>query len=200
MSLATVNAPFATVPFSPSSAQVAAVSSRRKRPLSSNSRARSFTVCPGSSTSSVGVTCRCAGAPCAGLALASSTASPVTALACFEPIAYTASLDTKKMRPRETAAPARICSGVPSEPQQLLTLFGSSTSLSISPRSACGRMMKKRPVVGADVDLAVGQHGRRLLRGAERQVPQLLAGVDVEGFQVRAVVDLIEARAVDERR
>ena len=50
------------------------------------------------------------------------------------------------MRPRETAAPPRICSGVPSDPQQLFVLSGSSTSLRISPRSACGRTMKNLPL------------------------------------------------------
>jgi hypothetical protein len=49
------------------------------------------------------------------------------------------------MRPRDTAAPPRICSGVPSDPQQLFVLAGSSTSLSTSARSAPGRTMKKLP-------------------------------------------------------
>ena len=142
-SLAAVNVPSWTVPDSPSSDQ-AALASRRKRPLSSNSLARRFTLCPGVSTNSVGITWRCVGGPsplCAG----SSAAQPVRDFACREPIAYTASLDTKKMRPREMAAPARICSGVPSDPQQLFVLAGSSTALKISARSGCGRMIKNFP-------------------------------------------------------
>ncbi len=112
--------------------------------MSSNSRALSCTFWPGVSTSSVGVTCTCAGAPVptsAGV----FTARPVGVVARRAPMAYTASLDTKKMRPRETAAPASTCSGVPSEPQQLATLFGSSTALRIVPLSAPGRTMKNLP-------------------------------------------------------
>ena len=171
-----MNAPFATVPFSPSSDQVAAVSSRRKRPLSSNSRARSFTVWPGVSTSSVGDTCRCAGAPCAGL----------RRLVDGEPGDGLAPAASRSRRPRRStrrrcgrarsAAPPRICSGVPSEPQQLFVLFGSSTSLRISRAVGVRPDDEELAAVGADVDLAVGQHRRRLLRGAERQRPQLLAG------------------------
>ncbi len=56
-----------------------------------------------------------------------------------------ASLDMKKMRPREIAALPRTCSGVPSDPQQLLVLFGSSTLLRISPLSAPGLTMKNEP-------------------------------------------------------
>ena len=44
------------------------------------------------------------------------------------------------------AGAARICSGVPSEPQQLLVLFGSTTSLNTSAFCAPGRMMKNCPL------------------------------------------------------
>ena len=99
-----MNEPSATVPFNPWSDHVAAVSSRRKRPFASNSRARSFTVWPGFSTSSVGDTCTKAASP-SPFSAGASTAVPVSVFAAFGPIAYTASLETKKMRPRDTAAP-----------------------------------------------------------------------------------------------
>ncbi len=54
--------------------------------------------------------------------------------------------------------------------------------------------------LGADVELAVGQHERRLLHRAERLRPELAAGLEVERLQPRAVLDLIDARAVDDRR
>jgi len=54
----------------------------------------------------------------------------------------------------------------------------------------------KRAIVGADVDLPVGEDGRRLLSGAERELPQLLAARDVERFQMRTVVDLIDTRTI----
>src|SRR5262245_6348631 len=54
----------------------------------------------------------------------------------------------------------------------------------------------KRAIVGADVDLSVGEDGRRLLSGAKRELPQLLAARDVERFQMRTVVDLIDTRPV----
>ena len=76
----------AAVPLRPSSVQVAPVSSLRNRPLSSNSRTRSFTVWPGVSASSVGETCRCAGAPVPAWA-GSSMANPVTGLAWRGPMA-----------------------------------------------------------------------------------------------------------------
>ena len=61
-------------------------------------------------------------------------------------MAYTASLETKKIRPREMAAPPRICSGVPSDPQQLSRLLGSVTWLRISPLVGPGRTMKNVPL------------------------------------------------------
>ena len=54
--------------------------------------------------------------------------------------------------------------------------------------------------VGADVDLAVGQHGRRFLECPEREGPQLLSRGTVEGLEPRAAVELIDARPVDQRR
>ena len=61
------------------------------------------------------------------------------------PMAYTASLDTKNTRPRETAAPASMGSGVPSACCTLFVLTGSSTSLSVSALSAPGRTMNTLP-------------------------------------------------------
>src|SRR6185369_6467058 len=52
----------------------------------------------------------------------------------------------------------------------------------------------------ADVELAVGHHERRLLDGAERLAPELAPGFEVERLQPRPVLDLIDARAVDDRR
>ena len=83
---ATVTLLLAAVPLRPSSVHVAPASSLRNRPLSSNSRTRSFTVWPGVSTSSVGETCRCAGAP-APVWAGSSTANPVTGFAWRGPMA-----------------------------------------------------------------------------------------------------------------
>src|SRR5690606_9715476 len=48
----------------------------------------------------------------------------------------------------------------------------------------------------ADVELAIGEHGRGLLNGAEVLLPEDTAGVGVKGVEVGAVVDLIEAIAV----
>ena len=144
-SAATVNVPSATVPFSPCSDHVAAVSSRRNRPFASKSLACSLTVCPGFSTISVGVTCTYAGAP-SPFSAGASTAHPVVVFTALGPMAYTASLDTKKIRPRETAAPPSTGSGVPSSCCALFVLIGSWTSLSTSALSACGRRMKNFPL------------------------------------------------------
>src|SRR5262249_61160881 len=51
-------------------------------------------------------------------------------------------------------------------------------------------------VLGANVELAVGEHRRRALQRAEGLLPELLAGVDVKREQVRAVVDQVEAVGV----
>src|ERR1043166_1513136 len=143
-SLDTVNAPSSTVPFKPSSDHVA-FSTRRNRPLSSKSLACSFRVWPGFNTISVGSTCTHAGAP-SPFSTGSSTAKPRNVVSFLGPTAYTASLETKKTLPCETAAPPRICSGVPSELQQLYLLIGISTSLSTSHLSACGLRMKNFPL------------------------------------------------------
>ena len=106
----------------------------------------------------------------------------------------------KKMRPLEIATLPSTCSGVPSDPQQLFVLLGSSTAAHDL------ALVRRRPddeedaAIGADVELAVSQHRRRLLRRAHRQRPQDFAGRGVEGSQRRAVVDLVEARAVHDRR
>ena len=52
--------------------------------------------------------------------------------------------------------------------------------------------------VRANVDLAVGEHGRRLLRVAEPAGPELSSGVDVERAQHRAAVDLVQTCAVQD--
>ena len=56
------------------------------------------------------------------------------------------------------------------------------------------------PAFSAHVDLAVGQHRRRLLHRSEILLPQLPAAGDIEGPHTRAVLDLIHAIAVDHRR
>jgi len=62
-------------------------------------------------------------------------------------LAYTAPVDTKKTRPRDTAAPPNTGSGIPTDwPALSSRLFGSSTSLSTSARSASGRTMKNLPL------------------------------------------------------
>jgi hypothetical protein len=83
---AIVNMPAFTVPVSPCSDHDAAGSSRRNRPLASNSLACSVTVCPGLSTISVGDTCRYVGAP-SPFSAGWSTALPVTGFGVRGPIA-----------------------------------------------------------------------------------------------------------------
>ena len=107
---------------------------------------------------------------------------------------------TKKIRPREMAAPPKTCSAVPSDPPMLFLLIGSSTSLRISARSALRPDDEELAALGADENLSVRHHRRRLLRRAERLRPELLAGLDVVRLQPRSVFNLIHARPVDERR
>ena len=59
---------------------------------------------------------------------------------------------------------------------------------------------KELSTVSAHVDLAVREHRRRLLRGAERLRPQLPARLDVERLQPRAVADLVHNGAITHRR
>ena len=54
--------------------------------------------------------------------------------------------------------------------------------------------------LSADVQLAVGEHERRLLHGSEDLPPELAAGLEVERQQLRPVFDLVDAIAVDHRR
>ena len=106
---------------------------------------------------------------------AASTAEPVDGLrASSVRWRRRASLETKKMRPRDTAAPAENRLGRALRPAgRCLLLSGSSTSLSTS------RAIGERPddeelaAFGADVELAVGEHERRLLHRAERLRPEL---------------------------
>ncbi len=58
---------------------------------------------------------------------------------------------------------------------------------------------KEFPAIGAHINLPVREHGRRFLREAEGKVPEFLSGRGVEGLQVRPVIDLIDAIAVEER-
>ena len=52
----------------------------------------------------------------------------------------------------------------------------------------------------AHVDLAVGEHRRRLLDRPQILLPQLAAGRDVERPHPRSVLDLVDAIAIDHRR
>jgi len=53
---------------------------------------------------------------------------------------------------------------------------------------------------GPDVDLPIGQHGRRLLHGSQILSPQLAARRDVERAHPRSVFDLVHAITVEHRR
>src|SRR5262249_44599050 len=55
---------------------------------------------------------------------------------------------------------------------------------------------KKLSILSTDVQFAVSQHWRRLLNRSESFNPELLAGVYVEGCDIRAVVDLVHPIAV----
>ncbi len=73
---------------------------------------------------------------------------------------------------------------------------GSSTALRIFAPSARGPDDEELAAVGADVDLAVGQHRRRFLQRCRAACDQsALPVLDVEGVQRRAAVDLVEPRA-----
>ena len=100
----------------------------------------------GANPSSVGDTCTYAGGTFPDDGQLVFAAQPVSVFRCLGPIAYTASVVAKKMRPREMAAPPKTCSAVPSDPPMLFLLIGSSTSLRISARSGCGRTMKNFPL------------------------------------------------------
>ena len=84
------------------------------------------------------------------------------------------SLDTKKMRPREIAAPPSIGSGMPVRLPS--AVVRADRQLDVAQHL---RLVGERPddeelaALGADVELAVGQHERRLLHRAERLPPQL---------------------------
>src|ERR1035441_10304149 len=115
------------------------------------------------------------------------------------------------MRPRATAAAATTGSGIFCDTIPF-SLSGSSTSLKTSQRSACGRRMKNLPLsqfdfaqnlaavrmrpqdeelaaLAADIDLAIGKHGRRFLNGAQVLLPKLVARFDIESKKAPVVVE-----------
>ena len=78
------------------------------------------------------------------------------------------------------AAPATICSGVPSDPQQPVRAVRQLDFAQHLRAIGKGPDDEERPSTGPDVDLAVGQHGRRPLQRAERLFPQFVPRFDVE--------------------
>src|SRR4051794_6136533 len=56
---------------------------------------------------------------------------------------------------------------------------------------------EKLAALAADIDLAVGKYGGSLLHRPEVLLPQLLAGLDIEGVQISAVIGLVQPVAID---
>ena len=54
--------------------------------------------------------------------------------------------------------------------------------------------------LAADVDLAIAEHRRRFLHGADGLLPKLVARFDVEGEKIPVVIGLVNAVAIDHRR
>ena len=191
---ATVNAPFTAVPFRPSSVHAAAVSSRRKRPLVVEQPCAQLDGLPGLEHHFGGRDLQMRGrALTGGCRLVDGKAGDRPRLPRTDGIDGVARHEENAAARDGRAAenlfrrPFGATAAVDAVRQfHFAEHFG---SVGVRPDDV------ERPAVGADIDLAVGQYRRRLLRRAERLRPQFLARLDVERLQPRTVVDLIQTRS-----